>query len=196
MPPGGSRPGLRSLSASSDAQMKMPELPALFSCRQRATSSKLVYGFFVRHTPIGLPVQCTLPSCQVQVSLSQLTLTKSSAPSGCQPGPVPSMNALGGPAGWSAETATETRMSVRQKMTSIRNGGAFIGNPPPGRTHLHERPMQRADCTPREGDCHGFSRPLRRPSGNPLRPHISRGQEHHVGLPLPARLPVSQEVSP
>src|SRR5947208_534237 len=86
-------------SASSDSlgdQTKMPELPALFSCRHSATSSKLVQGFLERHTPMGRPVQRSEPSFfQVQVSLSQLTLTKSSPPSAFQSGPLPSMNAFG-----------------------------------------------------------------------------------------------------
>ena len=57
----------------------MPELPPLFRWRHSATSSKLVIGFCDRVTPTGLPVQCTPSAVQVQVSGSQLTLTKSSA---------------------------------------------------------------------------------------------------------------------
>src|SRR3954452_23355866 len=90
-------------SASSDsfvAHTNTPEVPADFSCIHSSTSSKFVYCFCERHTPLGLPVQWTEPSFfQSQVSLSQLTLTKSSPPSAAQPWPVPSMNAFFGPSG-------------------------------------------------------------------------------------------------
>src|SRR5262245_52833404 len=131
--PEGSWFGLRPLSDSSDVQTKTPELPAFFSCRHCSTSSKLVYFFWERQTPMGLPVQCTEPSfLNVQVSLSQLTLTKSSPPSAFQPGPVPSMNALGGAAGLSAGMAAEAARA-RQTTAGVPNRSAFMSSPPGGR---------------------------------------------------------------
>src|SRR6266545_2506446 len=81
------------------AQTKIPELPHDCKCRHWATSSKLAWSFFVRITPTGLPVQWSIPLVQLQVSESQLTLTKCFSANGYQPGPVPSMTALGSGAG-------------------------------------------------------------------------------------------------
>src|SRR5437899_1156279 len=56
-------------------------------------------------TPVGLPVQLMIPSLNDQVSLSQLTFTKSASPRAFQPGPLPSMNALGSEVVSSARSA-------------------------------------------------------------------------------------------
>src|SRR5205814_4674456 len=78
------------------AQTKIPELPPDSRWRHWATSSKLVWSSFVRSTPMGLPVQWTIPFVHVQVSGAQFTLTKCSRSRECQPDSVPSIKALGG----------------------------------------------------------------------------------------------------
>src|SRR5262245_49939073 len=95
MPPGGSALGLRPSSAFSLAHTKMPEFPPDCRCFHSATSSKLVNFDCDRVTPTGLPVQWTPLSFHVHVSGAVLTLTKSASPSVRQPGPEPSIMALG-----------------------------------------------------------------------------------------------------
>src|SRR4051794_27059441 len=171
MPPRGSLPGSRSFNASSLAQTKKPEFPPERRCRHWATSSKLVNGFLVRVTPTGVPLQCTTPSSQVQVSGSPLTVTKSSSPSAFQPGPVPSRNALGRPAVSSPEpisvsedtvtTRTQARVAalIRLALETIDQSGsprlvvisqhdcrASLRTPPPahGRELIEEGPGDQA----------------------------------------------------
>ena len=108
----------------------MPELPADLRCRHCATSSKLVTGFLVRITPTGWPVQCTTPSFQLQVSGSQLTLTKSSSPSALQPGPLPSMKALTGAAGSSAKPRTASTVRHPPIPTTTRDHIAVLMRSP------------------------------------------------------------------
>src|SRR5262249_1002044 len=100
---------LRFLSEDSGTQTNTPELPDLLLWRHSRTSSKLVCCFLMRQTPTGVPVQLTRPFLKDQVSLSQLTFSKSSEPSSFQPGPLPSMNAFGRAAGFSSGTASEGR---------------------------------------------------------------------------------------
>src|SRR4051812_30615055 len=73
----------------------MPEFPPDFRCCHSATSSKFLYSFVERATPVGLPVQCTAPSFQFHVSFAQFTFTKSDSPNLRQPRPVPSIIAFG-----------------------------------------------------------------------------------------------------
>src|SRR5689334_2927393 len=104
--PSGSRllcvPASKALIDSSVAHTNTPELPPGLRCFHSTTNSKFAIGSLSRITPVGLPVQLITPSLNDQVSLSQLTLTKSASPSDFQPGPTPLMKALGGDAGSSA----------------------------------------------------------------------------------------------
>src|SRR5713101_1324907 len=92
----------------------MPELPADFRCFHCATSSMFVNSVVVRITPTGLPVHSTNPSFHVHVSGSQFTLTKSFSPIDRQPSPSPSMNALGGAPGSSANPTFAPRINSPQ----------------------------------------------------------------------------------
>src|SRR4051794_16233473 len=130
---------LRDLSDASGAQTNTPELPDLLLWRHSSTSSKLVCCFLTRQTPTGVPVQLTEPSLKVQVSLSQLTFSKSSGPSSFQPGPLPSMNALGRAAGFSSGRASEGRARARQATASAPRCGNFMRDAPEkGLHHLRE----------------------------------------------------------
>src|SRR5262249_43877046 len=97
--------------------------------RHSSTSSKLVCCFLTRQTPTGVPVQLTEPSLKVQVSLSQLTFSKSSGPSSFQPGPLPSMNALGRAAGFSSGRA-RGGMEARQTTAGAARCGNFMRDTP------------------------------------------------------------------
>src|SRR5437016_2989497 len=101
-------PSCRFLIDSSLAHTKTPELPPGFWCIHCTTSSKFVTGSFIRITPVGVPVHWILSSLNDHVSAAQLTLTKSALPSARQPGPLPSMKALGSD-GSSAATADSKR---------------------------------------------------------------------------------------
>src|SRR5262249_6530598 len=127
MPPGGSASGLSPSRAFSLAHTKIPEFPPDCRCFHSATSSKFVNFDCERVTPTGLPVQWTPPSFQVHVSGAVLTLTKSASPSVRQPGPVPSMKALGAePVAGSSGVAGDAANTERQPMTSATQARVVV----------------------------------------------------------------------
>src|SRR5262245_34780973 len=127
MPPGGSASGLSPSSAFSLAHTKIPEFPPDCRCFHSATSSKLVNFDCERVTPTGLPVQWTPPSFQVHVSGAVFTLTKSASPSVRQPGPVPSIKALGGePVASSSGVAGDAASTERQPITSAAQAKVVV----------------------------------------------------------------------
>ena len=75
--------------------MKIPELPASRRCLHSQTNSKFLNDFFDRVTPRGVPEHDTELPFQFHVSGLQFTLMKSSEPNGVNPGPEPSIWAMG-----------------------------------------------------------------------------------------------------
>ena len=75
------------------AQRNTPELPPYCLCFHSTTSSRFFIIFFVRMTPIGLPVHLIRLPSNDHVSSWQLTFTKSSLVIGRQPASVPVMSA-------------------------------------------------------------------------------------------------------
>src|SRR5207245_8621353 len=77
------------------AQTKNPELAGDCKGPHCPTNSKFACSLIVRTTPMGLPVQWTIPFVHVQVSGAQLTLTKCSWPRASHQCPAPPLKAFG-----------------------------------------------------------------------------------------------------
>ena len=103
--------------ATSLAQTNTPELPPDFIWRHCSTSSKFVTVSSDRVTPTGSPVHLIRSPSMDQVFEEQLTLVKSLSVSMRQPGPEPSIKALGK---GSISAAPIGKQPPRAKHTRVR----------------------------------------------------------------------------